>query len=826
MQKNFTTSGTGAIYWSYILFFLCISALSPVQAQSALPGSGNCLQLDGINDHLLAGQSNRGVTNKLTVEAWIKTSSNALSWIAGKYSNSNGEDAGYELLLSNGYAVLYGREGSNIYRSSGLSTTRVSDNRWHHIAGVFDNGRWEIWVDGMLENRLETNYTQGSLATQVPYLSIGFYQEFNNLFFQGNIDEVRIWNTVRTRQEIRQNMCLKLSGKEPNLVGYFTFDTANNNEFPDYSLSQLSAQVINTNTSQALTTSGAPLGNESREFYLSDWSQVLLEIAGSTGQETFQVFNPSANTKGLHLYRVDGVPNSRSGINSGDSPAYYYGVFTVGSAQALTYTVNYKAFQTNTCYLLYGRPDNAVMNWMLLPTANAPGSATLNKPGESGRGEYILVTNSLPPLQVAGPASICPGNTAVLTASGGGAGTYRWNNGATTPSITIDKPGVYTVQFTLPGGCMTEVSRTVATGTVPPFSLGPDQSLCAGATLALQAPAGSGLAYKWQDGTTGKALTVNASGWYWLEVSQNGCSLRDSVYISYTVMPVINLGADTTMCLGKTLLLQAGNPGMNYRWQDGSTAPTHTVSTAGIYWVDVENALGCITRDSIRVAYLTPPVVFLGADTTLCAGQSLTLDNFLPGVKYLWQDGTTQSSYTITRPGKYWVRASLDVCSESDTILVAYQPLPPVVFSGDTAMCRGSSVLLSAAVPGATYRWQDGSTGATLLATQEGDYWVEVRQGLCSTTSSRRIRYSDCEPFIPNIITPNADALNETFFIRNIDIREWSLEIYNRWGQKVYGVSQYGNDWAARDVADGVYYYKLSNVRQGRAYKGYVEVVR
>ena len=103
---------------------------------------------------------------------------------------------------------------------------------------------------------------------------------------------------------------------------------------------------------------------------------------------------------------------------------------------------------------------------------------------------------------------------------------------------------------------------------------------------------------------------------------------------------------------------------------------------------------------------------------------------------------------------------------------------------------------------------------------------MEVRQGLCSTTSSRRIRYSDCEPFIPNIITPNADAYNETFFIRNIDIREWSLEIYNRWGQNVYGVSQYGNDWAARDVADGVYYYKLSNVRQGRAYKGYVEVVR
>lgn len=811
----------------FVFIFLFLFAAAPARGQSLLPGSGNCLRLDGIDDYLLAGQGNRGVTNKLTVEAWIKTSSNQLSWIAGKYSNSNGEDAGYELLLSNGYAVLYGRDGSNLYRSSGLSTTRVSDNRWHHIAGVFDNGRWEIWVDGLLENSLNTGYTQGSLATNRPHLSIGYYQEFNNLFFNGNIDEVRIWNIAQTGEQIRKQMCLKLTGKEANLTGYFTFDaTSNNNEFPDVSPSNVGAQLVNSTAALSLTTSGAPLGNDSRDFYQGNWNTAMLELPGSNGQETFQVFTPSANTKGVHLYRVDGVPNTRTGISSGNSPGYYYGVFTVGNPFPPVYTVNYKAYKTSSCYSLYSRPDNSQTSWALLPTLNAPGASTLNKPGELYRSEYMLSTNEPPKLEVNGPSSICSNSTAVLTAMGTGIGAYSWSTGATTSTITINKPGTYTVKFTLPGGCYAEASRTVTAGSVPDFSLGPDTLLCGVGSYVLKAPAGTGLTYKWQDGSADASLKVTASGWYWLEVTQNGCVRRDSALINNVPRPVVNLGRDTTLCVGKTLLLSAGNPGKKYRWQDGSSASTFTVGAAGTYWVDVENLAGCVTRDSIRVIFLTPPVVFLGNDTTLCDGQRLTLRKFLPGVQYLWQDGSTQASYTITRPGKYWVRASLDVCSESDTILVGFQANPPVVFSGDTVLCRGSKLLLTASVPGATYQWQDGSTASGFLVKQEGVYAVTVRQGGCTTTSTKRVYYQDCEPFIPNIITPNADARNETFFIRNIDPGEWALEIYNRWGQRIYKASRYGNDWAAKDLPDGVYYYKLSHPGRGMSYKGYVEVVR
>jgi gliding motility-associated-like protein len=808
----------------FLLLPILFITILPANSQNPVVGAGNTLVLDGVNDFVNGGQGNRGITNQVTVEAWIKTSALSYQWIVGKYSNTQGEDAGYHLYIQNGRAFFSGRDGSANYRSSGMSATVVADNRWHHLTGVCQNGRWEIWVDGILENSVSTGYAHVQLATSQPPLTIGNYPTFNENYFKGQIDEVRIWKTGRTIGEIRKFMCQKLTGKEANLVAYFNADEADNKILRDLSITGSNGQLQNFST-PAHAISGAPLGDESKDFYKIGAAPLpFMELLSN--KPTFQVFSPSPHAEGVHLYLVNGAPNSRNGLTGGLTPDYYYGVFTVAPGPEVRYTVNYKAYQTSSCYALYKRADNSQPAWALLPTLDAPHAYTLNMPGESYRGEYILNTNEVPKLTLSGPASLCSGNTAMLTAAGTGTGTYLWNTGAVSATIPIDKPGTYSVRFTLPGGCYSEMSRTISTGILPAFSLGADTVLCAGDTFVLKAPTGAGMTYTWQDGSTGASFTVNQSGIYWLEIVQNGCRSRDSVSVTNAPKPLVSLGPDTTLCLGNTLLLSAGNPGMKYRWQDNTTASTYTVRAPGNYWVDVENAAGCITRGTIQVAYLSPPTIFLGNDTTLCAGQTLILNKSLPGVKYLWQDGSILADFTITRPGKYWLKASLDVCSESDTLTVSYLPPPPVVFSGDTVLCRGTTLLLSALTPGATYHWQDGSTGASMLAEQEGDYWVTVRRGSCITTSTRRVSYEDCEPFIPNIITPNADALNETFFIRNIDPRNWTLEIYNRWGKRIYQTSSYANDWAAKNVADGIYYYKLSNPARQRSYKGYLEVLR
>ena len=82
--------------------------------------------------------------------------------------------------------------------------------------------------------------------------------------------------------------------------------------------------------------------------------------------------------------------------------------------------------------------------------------------------------------------------------------------------------------------------------------------------------------------------------------------------------PQVNLGADTLVCQGSSLILNAGTQGQTYLWQDGSSNPTLSVSSSGLYSVTVSNAQGT-TIDSIRVDFLNLPQVIV-SDTTVCQG--------------------------------------------------------------------------------------------------------------------------------------------------------------------------------------------------------------
>lgn len=164
-----------------------------------------------------------------------------------------------------------------------------------------------------------------------------------------------------------------------------------------------------------------------------------------------------------------------------------------------------------------------------------------------------------------------------------------------------------------------------------------------------------------------------------------------------------------TLCVGETSNLNATVPGGTYLWQDGSTSPTYNVSAPGSYSVTV-TAQNCSNSDQVNVAYNPLPTVDLGPDTMLCTGSTLNLSTFGPGYSYLWQDGSTASSFTVNAPGLYWAEVTLNNCSFRDSIQVGYKPLPMVSLGNDTAICAGSTLTLDASVPGATYLWQDGST--------------------------------------------------------------------------------------------------------------------
>ncbi|RZK91970.1 MAG: gliding motility-associated C-terminal domain-containing protein [Hymenobacter sp.] len=98
---------------------------------------------------------------------------------------------------------------------------------------------------------------------------------------------------------------------------------------------------------------------------------------------------------------------------------------------------------------------------------------------------------------------------------------------------------------------------------------------------------------------------------------------------------------------------------------------------------------------------------------------------------------------------------------------------------------------------------------------------------MASVTDSIRVGFYDCwdNLFVHNIITPNGDDRNDQLAIVGLGPSPWSLSIYNRWGHLVYTTDWHRQDWGARDIPAGLYYYLLQEPVAQRRARGWVEVV-
>jgi gliding motility-associated-like protein len=288
---------------------------------------------------------------------------------------------------------------------------------------------------------------------------------------------------------------------------------------------------------------------------------------------------------------------------------------------------------------------------------------------------------------------------------------------------------------------------------------------------------------------------------------------------------LVDLGSDTTICAGETLQLDAATEGATYSWQDGSSLATYTVSREGLYWVDVYTD-GCHTRDSVYVS-VKAPRFSLGEDLTLCRGQSVTLRAPIAAKPpYRWSDGSQSAAVTITKTGAYWLTATINGCTSTDTVQITFEEPFQVFLGTDTALCHGEVLRLSAFFPEATYVWNDQTTASGIDVWESGVYSVQVRQRACESEGTINVTFFDCPEDIPNVITPNQDNKNDTFFIKEIRNDQWAIEIVNRWGEPVYRNGNYRNDWDASGRPVGIYYYRLENTASRRQYTGWIQVLR
>jgi gliding motility-associated-like protein len=214
-------------------------------------------------------------------------------------------------------------------------------------------------------------------------------------------------------------------------------------------------------------------------------------------------------------------------------------------------------------------------------------------------------------------------------------------------------------------------------------------------------------------------------------------------------LPVVELGDDRLSCDGQPVVLDAAFDQSTYRWQDGSTAPTFSVTQTGTYRVTVTNACG-ETTDEVTVTWLDgAPSIDLGPDTVICASSAFTLNATSAESTYLWQDGSTGATLPVTAPGMYGVTVTNACGQTTDQITIEFvNNAPGPDFGDDIVGCGSNTYPLDATSERATYLWQDGSTDPIFNAGQSGLYSVTVTNACGQAIEEIEIALLDAPPVV------------------------------------------------------------------------------
>ncbi|MGB1041432.1 MAG: LamG-like jellyroll fold domain-containing protein [Flavobacteriales bacterium] len=220
--------------------------------------SQNSLSFDGINDYVNCGNhSSLNITGTaITLEAWIyPTSWKTQVWQGNIISKESPVGTGYMLRAGAGGKLNINVGSGGPWNELTSSSNVLTLNTWNHVAGTYDGSFLRLYVNGILTDSLSKTITMAGTATQNLYL--GESPAYPGRYFPGRIDEVRIWNVVRTQSEIQADMNSELCVVPSSVKAYYTLNhgTAGGTNTTVTSVTDYSANT-NTGTLFNFTLSG------------------------------------------------------------------------------------------------------------------------------------------------------------------------------------------------------------------------------------------------------------------------------------------------------------------------------------------------------------------------------------------------------------------------------------------------------------------------------------------------------------------------------------------------------------------------------------------
>ena len=301
-------------------------------------------------------------------------------------------------------------------------------------------------------------------------------------------------------------------------------------------------------------------------------------------------------------------------------------------------------------------------------------------------------------------------------------------------------------------------------------------------------------------------------GIYHDTLSTSTCDSIVTLDLSFAPVHSVQLGNDTSFCQGQSIMLDAGAGQAAYYWNGNTLDSIHQtlqVSTAGTYTVAVKNQQGCIVSDTLEILAVHPlPVASAGQDQQSCAGKTITL-SASGGNTYQWLPGgetTPTIQVTPSATTTYQLIAyDLHHCASAiQSVTVSVFPVSSdrVFESSSLQYCFDNDPYTLNAAWGHSFLWSPtGETTQAISIQQAGLYSVTVSDiNGCEVVASITI-VNNCPPtvYVPSGFSPNGDGTNDDLEIFGQHFTDFSITIFNRWGEIIFVSNNRNNRW------DGIY---------------------
>jgi gliding motility-associated-like protein len=576
----------------------------------------------------------------------------------------------------------------------------------------------------------------------------------------------------------------------------------------------------------------------------------LIQVNSNGGPSSVATSTVQADTCGKNVGTIT------VGTVTGGTMPYQYSINGTTYQTANTFT----ALPTNT-YTLYVKDNTgcSITSSAVVGSISGPTSASVTiTPDTCNKHVGVILVN-----QITGGTS--PYTYALNN------GTYQTANTFTAlPTSTTD-----TIKVKDHSGCVF-VSPNYTVGlinsvTTPTIVASGNTTFCNGGSITLTSSSAS--SYTWSAGVNTQTITVSTSGIYTVTTtSPTGCTASDTITIIVKNNPTTPTVNDTTISECSNSIQQihfnhsAGTVIIHNAAGQLQSIP-FTPSVSGAYTA-YDSLNGCVSSvKNITVNITGAPTVVPTVTTpiTYCQGKQADTLKAIPttvGADLVWQDANHNTILTPPTPTPltnlagtttYYVYQSIGVCNgpiDSIKVIVVGKPNPNFTINPATDIFVGQTIAFTPVQTTTTntYYWNfhdpaslAANTSSSVLPTHTyntADSYcpklVVTNQAGCKDSTTLCLDVlSNISIVIPNVFSPNGDGLNDVFSVKATGYTNFTCDIFDRWGLKLYswtGVSGFwdGTEKTSKEV-DGTYFYVIQTTDvkgEDHKYNGFIQLIK